>query len=121
MAAYAKDAMTTPNPWEMWESSKGQDSWSALTTHPQWYWDNNYRRKTKMITINGFRVPEPMRTTPKVHQKYYVVTLLDPNRVRSFWWDGTISEREWLEYGLFHSTKEAAYEHASALLSFTAR
>jgi hypothetical protein len=120
MAAYAKDAMISSTPWEMWESSQGQDYWSILTAHPIWDWELDYRRKVETITINGIKVPEPMREAPDVGQLYHVVALLNIQRFDSFVWDGSDSEQEWLDSGLCHLTKDAAYNHASALLSFTA-
>jgi hypothetical protein len=120
MAAYAKDAMTSPTPWKMWERSNKEDFWSTLPSHPLWDCGTEYRRKAKTITINGIKVPEPMREAPEVGQLYHVVNLLNIERSDSFVWEGFDCEQAWLDSGLCHSTKDAAYDHASALLSFTA-
>ena len=62
MAEYAKDAAETDMPWERWESSCGGQHYVSLETHPQWTENFKYRRKQKVILINGHEVPETCRT-----------------------------------------------------------
>ena len=122
MMAYAKDAMETDEPWLRWEFyHRIEKCWKQFKfDHPAWHLEDQYRRKAKTIKINGIKVPEPMREAPEVGQGYHVVNLLNIERTDSFVWEGFDCEQGWLDSGLCHSTKDAAYDHASALLSFTA-
>ena len=61
MAEYAKDAAETDKPWERWEFCHTRGEYQPLHGHPEWVKDNKYRRKPKVIIINGHEVPEPHR------------------------------------------------------------
>ena len=61
MAEYAKDATETDMPWERWESSYQNQGYESLLGHPLWTADVKYRRKPKVILINGHEVPEALR------------------------------------------------------------
>ena len=63
MAEYAKDAVDTDMPWERWEFCHKRGEYQSLDSHPEWVEDNEYRRKPKVILINGHEVPEPHRTS----------------------------------------------------------
>lgn len=48
MKQYAEDAMTTDEPWKLWEIfNKQYDTWSTMTDNPLWNKGNKYRRKEK--------------------------------------------------------------------------
>ena len=70
MAEYAKDAAETDMPWELWEVSMTEsgDEYRSLFGHPYWEVTRKYRRKPKVILINGHEVPEPHRTPLKGEQ-----------------------------------------------------
>ena len=53
MAEYAKDAAETDKPWERWEFSRQNLKYESLMCHPNWREDGEYRRKPKVILING--------------------------------------------------------------------
>lgn len=63
MKLYAEDAMTTAEPWKLWEfqqDSKG--SWYRLTSHPAWAHKCEYRRRPKVVEIDGVEFPIPTFT-----------------------------------------------------------
>lgn len=70
MAEYAKDALETDKPWERWEFSCDDQEYVSLDTHPSWLKYTKYRRKPKVILINGYEVPEPCRTPLKYGEAY---------------------------------------------------
>jgi hypothetical protein len=124
MAQYAQDALETDRPWERWEYCDEFDSsWEPLTTNPKWFTDFQYRRKPKVIIINGFEVPEPVREPLKHGQEYYIPIIADlfgeSKPYAQFIWTGTRIENSLLSRGLIHLPKEAAAIHARAILSFT--
>ena len=118
MKLYAEDAMTTNEPWKLWEVCM-HGEWSSLLTNPAWNADRQYQRKPRTININGFEVPSPIRNPLKDGEVCYIVNLTE-NRAYCVIWCNTASfYRQWLKSGIIHSTKEAAEIHLKALLSFT--
>ena len=119
MAEYAKDALTSKNPWEGWQyGRKGKELWYMVTEHPAWDESCDYRRKPKIILINGIEVPEPLRVAPKEDTEVYPVSvqsenIMDTRYINSGW------HLYCLKAGILHATKEAAELHAKALRSFT--
>jgi len=125
MAQYAEDAKETDKPWERWEiKALGLSTYtfSDLVDHPQWHPSEVYRRKPQTININGYEVPEPVRSMPKDGTYlYYVASPQGEDLVLGFevgkyspWFTQNHVDRGW-----FHTTREAAELHAKALLSFT--
>lgn len=80
-----------------------------------------YRVKPKTININGYEVLEPVRTKLNEEDAYYIPDALGYAFYISDWWSDTDQDLEFLNLGLIHLTKEAAIQHAKALLSFTAK
>ncbi len=119
MAEYAKDALETDMPWERWESSCGGQHYVSLETHPQWTENFKYRRKPKVILINGHEVPEPHREPLKDGEVYWALTLF--SSAASLHWRDDDFDNSYLENGFIHLTKEAAEKHFNALKSFTAK
>ena len=118
MKLYAEDAMTTNEPWELWEVNI-HGKWRPLSKNPEWGTDRLYRSKPRTININGFEVPEPLRDAPSDGETCYIVNLTE-NRAYCVILCGTFSLcQQWLKSGIIHSTKEAAEIHLKALLSFT--
>lgn len=120
MAQYAQDAAETDKPWERWERYHDfAGKWVSLTGNPSWYNAAQYRRKPKVILINGFEVPEPVREPLKHETVYFTPSITRVNGADCHTWDGGKYDNSWLSRGLIHLTKEAATLHAEALLSFT--
>lgn len=120
MLLYAEDAAETETPWTRWQIKLGADtSWTYLDGHPKWFLDSYYRRKPKVILVNGFEVPEPMRTKPRLKEKYYLadVTTDFADVGIPMPWEDDVSDNRWLEAGLIHKTKEAALAHIQAMLA----
>ena len=119
MAEYAKDALETDKPWERWEVSCQKQKYKALWDHPEWVENNEYRRKPKVILINGHEVPEPCRT-PLQDYVYYWVPDIFTGATRYRWQDDD-EDNSYLRNGFVHLTSEAAEKHFNALKSFTAQ
>ena len=49
MKLYAEDAMTTNEPWKLWEVCM-HGEWNSLLTNPAWNADRQYRRNPKQST-----------------------------------------------------------------------
>ena len=119
MLQYAQDAQETDKPWERWECKYPQCNWEPMHLGAYFHPDVEYRRKPRVIVINGIEVPEPMREKPE-EGTYYWHPLITSSSAscRNMW-----SNDDWhlvrFENGLCHFTREAAELHAKALLSFT--
>ncbi|MBC4013637.1 hypothetical protein H8R13_18140 [Morganella morganii] len=92
------------------------NAWSEMCNEV--FLDNDeYRLKPRYIKIGEYQVPEPVREPLQAGQEYWVA---DVARWDDEWlWDDDNRDNLWLERGLIHLTKEAAYIHIAALLSFT--
>ena len=119
MAEYAKDALETDKPWEWWEVSFS-GGFTGVTGHPNWSVNHEYRRKPKVILINGHEVPEPCRTPLEIDDMYWTFAFIKGG-VTNFYWSDDSEERNALNNGFIHLTKEAAEKHLNALKSFTAQ
>ena len=117
MAEYAKDAAETDKPWERWEVSFS-GGFIGVTGHLNWSVNHEYRRKPKVILINGYEVPEPCRT-PLQNDMYYWVPNVFTGATR-YRWHGDDKDNSCLRDGFVHLTSEAAEKHFDALKSFTA-
>ena len=80
-----------------------------------------YRVKPKTMNINGYEFPEPVRTKLNDGDTYYIPDVLSYDFYISDGWSDTGQDLKFLNLGLIHLTKEAAIQHAKALLSFTAK
>lgn len=80
---------------------------------------SHMRVKPRTITINGREVPEPLREAPAHEALYWMPALSDEDVVRRVVWHGDNFDRRALQNGQVHLTRQAAHEHAEALLSFT--
>ena len=119
MAEYAKDAIETDMPWERWEFSKTGRDYDSLHEHPSWNPDIKYRRKPKVILINGHEVPEPQRVPLKDGEVYWTISLVGGST--NSLWQGDDIDFGCLNSGFVHLTKGAAEKHFDALKSFTAK
>lgn len=120
MAEYALDAQETTKPWERWEMACRDGAWAAPTAEMAFFANMYYRRKPRTININGFEVPEPLRTCPAEGTKVWVVTLVsEEGGVQLF--DAQPYSKPFarlVERGLCHLNEDSAKAHADALLSF---
>ena len=121
MAQYAEDALESDKPWERWEFSMNSQDYKSLHKHPSWGESNKYRRKPKVILINGHEVPEPCRTPLDIDDEYWTFIFFAEEGVIQFDWADDIEERNAFKNGFIHLTKEAAEKHFNALRSFTAK
>ena len=74
------------------------------------------RRRPRTITIAGIEVPEPMREAPPKGANIYIADLLKRALVTCSSWDGTRWDFLQLQRGHCHLTREAAQQHARALI-----
>lgn len=122
MLQYAHDASETDKPWERWEVASDIHTikiWGPCLDNPQWGDDFVYRRKPNFININGFKVPAPHYGEMRLGQQYHIPDICNGRLVDTFIWSRCGTSVSWLERGLVHLTREAAEDHARALLSFT--
>ena len=108
-------------PWKHFEmKTLGALEWIDLKPR-HWFVDEfwEYRLKPKTININGFEVPEPTKEALNVGDKYFMADPVIPTYHREYAWWGASADRTFLRRGIIHLTKEAAIQHAKALLSFT--
>jgi len=72
--------------------------------------------KPKIMLVNGFEVPEPMRVKLDAGKLYFVPDITEESHSSEIEWEGDNIDLRWLSRGLCHSTKEAAIAHAKAML-----
>jgi hypothetical protein len=119
MAEYAKDALVTDKPWELWEClSDTSDCWESAITNLRWQSTHKFRRK-QISNINGFKVPKPIHTAPKDGTLYYTPDLAAIDGFRELIWYNDTTDKRILSLNICHLTKEAAKIHSSALISLT--
>ena len=121
MMQYAQDAMETDTPWERWEMKlPANKTWSNCTDGDmQFACILDYRRKPKMISVtlaSGEVVswPEPHKTELKRGGVYYTASANCCALQRQ--WGTVENDNGRLKMGFVHLTKEAAEQHAAALL-----
>lgn len=63
MKLYAEDAMQAAEPWTLWEFQlKDEAVWHRLTNHPAWSHEVKYRRRARVVNIDGVKFPIPTQT-----------------------------------------------------------
>ena len=108
MMEYAKDAAETDKPWERWEVSFN-DGFVAVTGHPHWSVNHQYRRKLKTIMLGEYEVPEPCREPLRLGQRFWAVNpFAGP---REFTWECSEEDFHALKSGFVLLTEEAAEKH----------
>lgn len=123
MRLYAEDAATTATPWCNWQyRDKGsEDEWHPCILSPLWSIDIEYRRKPRTIMIGGVAVPEPLRTAPPPGTTVYIVDICTSSMVCPHVWAYGHYHGLLIERGVAHLTREAAQQHANALIKFSAK
>lgn len=116
MMKYAEIAQNDSKPWEYFQVSDDSVKWFNCTQEVRFLSKNNYRLKPRVININGFEVPEPLRNIPSCGTEYFLIDFL---KVNNMTWTDYDDEHNCLKAGLIHLTRENAEKHLEALLSFT--
>lgn len=98
------------------ETMLNSGNWRALL-NPCWAEGNEYRFKSKMITVGDHSFPEPMRVAPVSNVTLWLCDF--PYLAAPFNWCGHESDFKWLKLGLLHTTQAAAEAHARALIALT--
>ncbi len=84
MKLYAEDAMVTTEPWKLWEFQlKDEAAWYRLTNHPAWTHEAKYRRRAKVVKIDGVEFPVPVLTVndDSVNRDYFTIYVTDSGAV----------------------------------------
>ena len=121
MLQYAQDAMETDKPWERWEVyGKITGRWIPLSECLSFLPENQYRRKPKILSVtlaSGEVVswPEPHCTELEYGDSYFFFVPTHGDIMLKNW-DCAPWDRNTLFNGYIHLTKEAAEQHAAALL-----
>ena len=98
-----------------------KQEWTDVEGEPFWISDIEYRIKPKTIIVNGIEVPSPVSKEPIKDKACFLPSLMDYNLYVSIRWTGTDEDYLQLSRGLIHLTKDAAIQHAKALLAFTTK
>ena len=92
------------------------DGGVELPSNGSFVYGLTYSIKPKMMLVNGFEVPEPIRDKPVSGSTYYCPALnVDIFFLDDEWRESHLCTRR-LSRGLIHSNKEAAIAHAKAML-----
>lgn len=98
----------------------GQWIKATATYNPLSHYYLEWRIKPRMIVCGKHSWPEPMREAPADGCKFYIAS---PSwsviPVNHFTWCSNRSDHIPLERGMCHSTKEAAEQHARALIAIS--
>ena len=128
MLLYAQDMAIDGEAWKNWEFyslAAETPKWRPLNGPSLWIPNVEYRRKPpapkmlKVTTHSGrvYEFPEPMKTAPADGMKYFTPEGVLATVDDGFTWWGDPIDRRWLSNGLCHLTREAAEQHAAALLA----
>lgn len=78
-----------------------------------------FRVAPTTIEIGNYAIPEPLRVAPAKRTRIYTIDLDSPEAVHQDEWEGKDFQQLWLIRGLVHTSRDAAFDHAAALISFT--
>ena len=76
-----------------------------------------YRIKPRTITVNGIEVPEPVRTMPSFGDRIFLADVCKVDGVTDWGFDASPQLMAAFRRGIIHLTKEAAQQHAEAMLA----
>lgn len=76
----------------------------------------SFRIKPKTIKVNGVAVPAPLTVEPELNVMVYGVDPLSVDYVMPLSWNGSSYHDKLLGRGILHLSKDAAIQHAKALL-----
>lgn len=119
MMEYAKDAMTRPDPWLLWQwRSHPLEIWADLEDNPVWDFAHRYRRKPVRIptrVINGFEVPAPVTQPLELEADYFIATPEAVSWYCSFEGSDDKEDQVWLERGMVFLHEDHAIANAKAM------
>lgn len=98
---------------EYWDGSKW---WQHHCDDPDWTQADDWRIRPRTIRIGEINVQEPVREALNYGQNYFTVATTDLNLFCVCAWGHHRVDVSRLSRGLIHLTKEAAIEHAKALI-----
>jgi len=100
------------------ETCAPNGDWVRCSDEPTWHTQLDYRIRPRTIRIGEIDVPEPVRSVTSMTYggKYWTFSILEDDFVTDFIWENDKSDLSLLKAGLIHPTKEAAIEHAKALI-----
>jgi hypothetical protein len=117
MKLYAQDAAETEAPWSRWQfKNKGGSVWLDIYENPRWSNIAEYRRKPETIRIGDMDVPKPMTFAPAKGSSYFVPDADSSIMYCTYTWEGHRFDLILLDRAMAHSTKEAAIQHAMAMV-----
>ena len=126
MMKYVEIAQTTDKPWEAFQVKGFVDEWVDVSAAILFNENLQYRLKPeppKTIRIGEYDVPEPVREpleyTESEDERYWFPKLNSPELCDWHYWYDDEMDKQHLLRGIIHLTKEAAIQHAKALLQFT--
>ena len=122
--AYAKIAQTTDKPWKHFQVQVSGGIWLSAAAELPFRAEYAYRLKpARTIRIGKYDVPEPVREpleyTESEDERYWFPKLNSPELCDWNYWCDDEMDKQHLLRGIIHLTKEAAIQHAKALLQFT--
>lgn len=121
MMEYAKDALTRPDPWLLWQvrAGSGVGGWKDLTGPSLWYMDQSYRRKPKEIqtqVLNGFTVPKGETEPPQEgNGLYFTPDAGNSSWFTEYYWADDTVDNNLLDRGLLFLKAEHAVAVAKAM------
>lgn len=77
---------------------------------------NAYTVKVETEELNGFKYPAPETVGPGGGRTFYVPVVHASSLAHTGVWCGSASDERTLQRGLVHFTREAAVEHARAII-----
>ena len=104
---WAEDTSLTFQRFEV-ETNKWKD-----TSHPHFFPECEYRIKPKMISLNGFEYPEPLKEEPLWGTQVFHFA---EHAVRDCGWAAMDWQLELLKQRRLHLTREAAQQHFEATI-----
>ena len=90
--------------------------WNMCVAEPAWEHSFEYRIRPRTIRIGELEVPEPVREALADGGTYYGADPSDEDFYMTLTWDDDAVDFMLMGRGLIHLTKEAAIEHAKALI-----
>lgn len=81
--------------------------------------DAKYRLAHDIITIGHVSFPKPESRAPGICGMYYIPCLNAQTFCAQYHWDGGEADQRFLKAGLVHLARDAAVQHAKALIKLS--
>lgn len=106
MMQYAEDAAKSATPWEKWEARRADYEWSAMTGHPSWLANYEYRRKApKRFLLVGDKKIKLFEVEPEYETPYFYISA---DEVCETQWDNMRADRlNFKENNCFRTREDA--------------